>query len=59
MSGYRNLPPAAHSDSVMADPANRAVFATFIDAEQELLSLLQHRVTDDLSMLDMMDKASG
>jgi len=54
MSGYRNLPMGRHEPSVMAGPESVAVFDKYVEAEQQLLSLLELWLARDRQMLESM-----
>jgi hypothetical protein len=54
MAGYRNLPMGRHDPRVMASPPAVEAFEKFLQAERELLALLQQRVPQDQRMLEQM-----
>ena len=55
MTSYRDLPPAPHDESVLDDKRSRDVFATFIEAEDNALTLLQEQTREYRAMLASMD----
>lgn len=54
MAGYRGLPMARHEAGRMADPKLREAFATFVEQEEELLTLLEDFLDRDRAMLRAM-----
>src|SRR6266511_1713133 len=54
MAGYRDLPMGRHDPRVMASPPAVEAFEKFLQAERELLALLQQRVPQDQRMLEQM-----
>jgi hypothetical protein len=54
MRSYRDLPMAPHNEDVLADGASIDVFSAFIDAEENMLALLQENVRSDRDMLGAM-----
>lgn len=54
MAGYRDLPMGRHDPRVMASPPAVEAFEKFVQAERELLALLQQRVPQDQRMLEQM-----
>lgn len=54
MTGYRELPMAPHDMAVLMSPPAVDAFAQFVRREEELLALLQARLTEDRAMLDQM-----
>ncbi len=58
MTGYANLPMGQHDEAVLSTPRAVALFATFVELEQELTTLLQQRLEVDREMLRMMKGAS-
>jgi hypothetical protein len=51
MRSYRDLPMAAHEESVLSDRMSLDVFAAFVQAEESLLALLQKTAAEHRSML--------
>ena len=51
MAGQRDLPMGAHDPTVMSSPEAVAAFERFMQAERELLSLLQERLRQAEQML--------
>ena len=54
MAGYRDLPMAPHDMGVMMHPDSRRLFASVVQAEDELSGLLRHRLDRDREMLRQM-----
>jgi hypothetical protein len=54
MGGSGGLPMGRHDDAAMASPAVRDSFEGFVQSEQELLTMLQHRLEQDQQMLAAM-----
>jgi hypothetical protein len=54
MKGYRDLPPAAHDERILADQRSIDVFSAFIHAEEELLGQLQKGLDSHRAMLSAM-----
>jgi hypothetical protein len=59
MVGRRDMPMGRHDESALADPRHLAAFARFVGLEQELVSLLQDRLSEDRKMLGEMGDASA
>jgi hypothetical protein len=57
MSGSRDLPMGRHDKRALASPAALNSFQGFAQLEQELLTLLQHRLEQDRHMLTAMGAA--
>ena len=55
MKSYRDLPAAPHDESVLGDTKSRDVFAAFIEAEENALTLLQEQTREYRAMLAIMD----
>ena len=51
MAGQRDLPMGAHDTTVMSSPEAVAAFERFVQAERELLALLQERLRQDQQLL--------
>ncbi len=51
MTGYRDLPMAAHDEAVLADAQGTESFARYVRSERELVALLQSWVERDEQML--------
>jgi hypothetical protein len=51
MAGYRNLPMGRHDQQAMSASEVLEAFETFVQLEQDLLTLLQNRVEQDRQML--------
>jgi hypothetical protein len=51
MAAQRLLPMGAHDPTVMSSPGAVAAFERFVEAERELLALLQERLPQDQKML--------
>jgi hypothetical protein len=52
MTGYRDLPMAAHDMAVMTDPSGQAAaFRRFVAVEQELLALLETNLAQEHALL--------
>ena len=56
MAGYRNLPMAGHDVTVLMTAEATAGFERFVQAERELLLLLQGKVQRDEAMLGSMQE---
>ncbi|GGM58350.1 hypothetical protein GCM10012275_31960 [Longimycelium tulufanense] len=56
MAGYRDLPMGRHDPNLMASPEVAEIFEKFVQAEQELLALLQEWVEQDQTMLRDMGR---
>jgi hypothetical protein len=54
MADARDLPMARHDVTVLRSAENAAIFATFVDAEQSLITLLESSLEKDRAMLDEM-----
>jgi hypothetical protein len=54
MAGYRDLPMGRHDPASMAAPRPAEVFATFVEIEDELVTLLRKRLESDRAMLREM-----
>jgi len=54
MEGNRDLPMARHNLAPLNDQASRAVLAAFIDAERDLITLLQKQTENHAVMLPQM-----
>jgi hypothetical protein len=54
MEGNRDLPMARHNLAPLNDQASRAVLAAFIDAERDLITLLQKQAENHAVMLAQM-----
>ena len=54
MAGYRELPMGRHDETQMAAPAAGDVFEQFVQQEQELMALLEKRLSQDRPMLAEM-----
>ena len=54
MVGNRDLPMAKHNMAPLGDQASRAVLAAFIDAERDLIALLQKQAENHAVMLAQM-----
>jgi hypothetical protein len=54
MCGYRDLPSAPHDEAVLADAKSLDVFAAFVSAEENLLSLLQEQTREYRDTLSAM-----
>jgi hypothetical protein len=59
MRGCRDLPMGRHDMQAMTGSEPVEAFARFVDAEQELLALLQARLPGDQAMLADMRQALG
>ena len=57
MVGYRDLPMGKHDPQTMSGPEPAKAFERFIQIEEELLELLQHRLGQDRGMLLQMGRA--
>jgi hypothetical protein len=57
MAGYRDLPMGRHDMEAMRAPAVRESFKRFVELEEELLLLLQRRISADREMLQGMAAA--
>jgi hypothetical protein len=55
MAGYRDLPMGRHDPEAMAAPAVGEAFGRLVKVEEELVTLLQDRVTQDRKLLAEMD----
>jgi hypothetical protein len=55
MESYRDLPIGGHDESVLADQRSRDVFASFIAAEEDVLTLLHEQIREYRTMLAGMD----
>ena len=55
MKSYRDLPIAPHDESVLGDKRSRDVFAAFIEAEDNALTLLQEQTREYRAMLASID----
>lgn len=51
MAGQRDLPMGAHDPTVMSSPEAVDAFERFVQAERELLALLQERLRQDEQLL--------
>jgi hypothetical protein len=58
MMGYRTLPMARHDMAAMMSPAPRHAFAGFVEHEEALRTLLEHKLEQDRAMLAAMTEAS-
>jgi hypothetical protein len=58
MVGYRTLPMARHDMAAMRSPAPRHAFAGFVEHEEALRTLLEHKLEQDRAMLAAMTEAS-
>ena len=56
MRSYRDLPVAAHDESVLADHDSLDVFAAFVRAEESVLARLQETAAEHRAMLGAMDE---
>jgi hypothetical protein len=54
MEGNRDLPMARHNMALLNDQASRAVLAAFIEAERDLITLLQKQAESYAVMLAQM-----
>lgn len=54
MRSYRDLPPAEHDMAKLMDAASVEVMETLVRAQEDVLSLLQERVTEYGAMLRQM-----
>jgi ribosomal protein S12 methylthiotransferase accessory factor YcaO len=54
MRSYRDLPMAAHDVSALSDQRSLDIFASFIRAEERLISVLQENATQHRAMLSAM-----
>src|SRR5262245_10207463 len=57
MKSCRDLTMAEHDMGVLTDSRSVDVMAAFVDAEEELLSLLRDRVAEHSAMLEQMKRA--
>lgn len=51
MANYRDLPMATHDEAALSSPDAVATFERYVQAERELVALLQSWVTRDEAML--------
>jgi hypothetical protein len=58
MRGPRDLPMARHDPSMLSAPAIVDAFERFVAIEEELLGLLQERLSRDREMLAEMRQAA-
>ena len=56
MKGYRDLPIAKHDMTPLTDQTSREVLSAFIQAERDVIALLQDRVQEHLVMLADMPR---
>jgi hypothetical protein len=56
MAEYRNLPVAAHDETVMSDAVANKAFEHFVRLEQELATMLQQLLQEDQQMLQQMTR---
>jgi hypothetical protein len=59
MRGHRGLPVARHDPSMLASPTAADAFERFVALEEQLIALLQARLTSDRPMLDEMRQAAA
>lgn len=59
MAGARDLPDGRHDEAAMLAPGVSAAFERLVQAERELLTLLQARATENQAMLAEMRAAGG
>jgi hypothetical protein len=59
MRSYRDLPMAAHDESVLADRGSIEVFTSFIRAEESLVALLQGSAAEHRAMLASITTGSA
>jgi hypothetical protein len=59
MAGYWDLPMGRHDEQVVSSPKVFDAFSRYVDAEQELLALLQESLEQDRRMLADMGAAGG
>jgi hypothetical protein len=59
MAGYRDLPMGRHDLQIMTSRPAVEAFERFVQAEQELLAMLQQRIPQDQQMLAQMRAAGG
>jgi hypothetical protein len=51
MASYRDLPMGRHHENALSDPQLLEAFRAFVDAEQQLLALLEQSIQRDQYML--------
>ena len=54
MAGYRDLPMGRHDPGAMAAPKPAEAFESFVEIEEELVTLLRRRLESDRAMLRQM-----
>jgi hypothetical protein len=59
MAGYHDLPMGRHDPEAMTSPDVAAAFRRFVNAERDLLALLQRRLEQDQRMLAGMNGSGG
>ena len=59
MAGYRDLPMGQHDPAAMAAPKPVEAFASFVEIEDELITLLRRRLESDRAMLRQMRGGGG
>jgi hypothetical protein len=57
MSSYRDLPMGRHDVEILSGPEAVDAFATLVNLEQELLSLLEQRLEEHRPLLNEMRRA--